>query len=102
MSKEEGAVAVQPDWDVHWFDRGRPPTEPANPDYPNGVAADLSGGKHPVCNASLPYPAPRCGVYFIKCVTCGTTAMITTAGRRDDPRSVTLACKEKAGPCPRP
>jgi hypothetical protein len=85
---------TKPEWDVRWFDRGREPQNPPNPDYPNGIAADLSGGKYPVCHSSLPYPAKRCGMYTIKCKTCGATGLVTTAGRRDDPRSVTLACKE--------
>jgi hypothetical protein len=41
----------------------------------------------------LPYPAPRCGKYLINCETCGQTIMVTTAGRRDDPRTVKIACE---------
>lgn len=40
----------------------------------------------------LPYPAPRCGIYAVKCEKCGLLVGFTTAGRPDDPRKVTLAC----------
>lgn len=43
-----------------------------------------------------PHPAPRCGHMDIHCEDCGLRAIITVAGRRDDPRSVILACKGKA------
>ena len=45
------------------------------------------------CCMNLPYPAPRCGVYVIICRKCGFKAVITIAGRPDDPRTVTLPCK---------
>jgi C4-type Zn-finger protein len=41
----------------------------------------------------LPYPAKRCGIYLVVCERCGYSAAITTAGRPDDPRKVTLPCK---------
>lgn len=41
----------------------------------------------------LPYPAERCGVYLVTCDKCGYSAAITTAGRVDDPRSVTIPCR---------
>jgi C4-type Zn-finger protein len=41
----------------------------------------------------LPYPAKRCGLFLVICDKCGYSAAITTAGRPDDPRKVTLPCK---------
>jgi hypothetical protein len=81
--------------DVTWVDGGRWPRNPPNPEYPNGIDLDLSGGAKAMCLVDLPYPAKRCGFFRISCETCGRTAMVTTAGRVDDPKSVTLACGPK-------
>ena len=78
---------------VEWFDRGREPQCKPNPNFPEGVDLDSSGGSEPTCTVDLPYPAVRCGYYFIECETCGLRAIATTAGRPDDPRSIKLACK---------
>lgn len=83
---------------IKWIDRGREPQCPPNPAYPNGI--DLDAAKAfgvPTCHTSLPYPAKRCGLYYVECQICGTNALITTAGRPDDPRSVDLVCKLKGG-----
>ena len=79
---------------IEWIDRGREPQCPPNPAYPNGIDLDTakSFGK-PTCHTDLPYPAKRCGLYYVECNICGTNALITTAGRPDDPRSVNLLCK---------
>ena len=45
------------------------------------------------CLVMLPYPAKRIGYFDIECTGCGLRVAISTAGRRDDPRSVRLACK---------
>ena len=78
---------------VTWVDRGREPQVAPNPDYPDGMAVDVSGGAKRACLVDLPYPARRCGYYIVKCDDCGCTVAITTAGRPDDPRSVVLPCK---------
>ena len=78
---------------VQWIDGQRSPRHPPNPAFPHGVDLDLSQGASATCQTKLPYPAPRVGYYVVTCETCGLNAMITTAGRPDDPRSVTLACK---------
>jgi hypothetical protein len=80
---------------VKWIDRYREPTQPPNTRYPTGVDVDLSSDAERTCHLKLTYPAPRIGVYSIRCLTCGLTVAITTAGRADDPRSVKLACKLK-------
>jgi hypothetical protein len=79
---------------VVWIDRGFEPKNPTDPSYPNGIDLDLSAGASAVCQTALPYPAKRCGYFVISCDTCGFQGIITTAGRRDDPRSVKIACLE--------
>jgi len=78
---------------VSWIDRGSEATQPPNPDYPDGVDLDVTRGAKPFCETALPYPAKRCGYYTVACDVCGFTAMVTTAGRPDDPRSIRLPCK---------
>ena len=81
-----------PRFRVEWIDRGREPQCKPNPTYPNGI--DLPAIRDlPACKTDLPYPAPRCGLYYVECLVCGMNALITTAGRPDDPRSVALNCK---------
>ena len=81
---------------VEWIDRGREPKCPPNPEYPNGVDLDLSGGLEG-CKIDLPYPAKRCGVYVVSCAICGLSWGCTTAGRPDDPRSIKVPCRKVDG-----
>lgn len=76
-----------------WIDHGREPQCPPDPEYPNGIDIDASGGALSTCRVFLSYPAKRCGVYAVQCLMCGNSVMVTTAGRPDDPRSVKIACK---------
>ncbi len=79
---------------VTWIDGHREPACAPNPVYPAGI--DLNGpGEGPRCRTDLPYPARRIGWYSVECETCGQTIMVTTAGRADDPRSLTMACRPK-------
>lgn len=83
---------------IKWIDRGREPQCPPHPAYPNGI--DLDGAKElgiPTCHTDLPYPAKRCGLYYVECKICASNALITTAGRPDDPRSVLIPCKLQEG-----
>jgi len=80
---------------VAWIDRGVQANSAPDPRYPNGIDLDCSNGAAVTCETSLAYPAPRCGYFLVRCKTCGLEALITTAGRPDDPRSVKLACKIK-------
>lgn len=82
-------------WIVTWLDRGREPQCPSDPRYPMGVDIDVSAGRKPSCTGTVPYPAKRCGCYRIVCRICGRLILVTTAGRADDPRTVTLACKNR-------
>lgn len=81
--------------DVKWVDRGREPQCPPNPEHPEGIDVDASHGASKTCQTKLPYPAERCGLYVVKCNSCGMSVALTTAGRTDDPRSVTIACKRQ-------
>lgn len=78
---------------VTWVDRGREPQCATDPRWPTGIDLDVSEGAEIACTVELPWPAKRCGLYIILCSECGLKAALTTAGRADDPRSLTLACK---------
>jgi hypothetical protein len=83
---------------IRWHDSGREPQVAPNPSYPDGIDLDLTLGLRPCCKIALPYPARRCGYYSVACLDCGMHVAVTTAGRPDDPRSVTLPCC-KEGRC---
>lgn len=78
---------------VTFLDSGREPKCPPDPAFPEGRDIDLSKGAAKTCVADIPYPAPRCGVMMLNCERCGYSIAVTVAGRLDDPRKVTLACK---------
>lgn len=80
--------------DVQFISAGRNATEKPDPKFPDGMTVNLA--PHALartCTRNLPYPAPHCGQYAIKCRSCGLTAIVTVAGRPDDPKIVTLPCK---------
>jgi hypothetical protein len=79
-------------FEITWHDRGREPTQPPNPAYPDGIDLDVTAGAMPVCQVPLPYPAKRIGYYTVFCKTCRYSVACTTAGRPDDPRSIKLPC----------
>jgi hypothetical protein len=76
-----------------WVDGHRLPRAKPDPEYPNGIDVDTSGGAVETCVTTLPYPAPRCGMYVVACDKCWMRVVVTTAGRIDDPRSLKVACK---------
>lgn len=79
--------------DVTWVWRSRDKaTGTPDPQFPDGMHVDMSGGRLPSCLVDLPYPGEGLGCHLIRCQVCGMTAAITAAGRVDDPASVTLAC----------
>lgn len=79
-------------FNVKWIDSGKEPKCAPNPNYPYGKDIDATNGAKHTCSTKLPYPAKRCGVYIVECKRCGYRIALTTAGRPDDPRSVTVAC----------
>lgn len=83
-----------------WVDGQREPRSPPDPAYPNGVDLDMAGDAPDTCTLALAYPAPRCGHHRITCTRCSLTAMVTTAGRRDDPITVRLACRKRDAATP--
>ena len=78
---------------ITWRDAGREPQCAPNPAYPEGKDVDASDGAKQTCQTKLPYPAKRIGAYVVRCNLCGLVAGCTTAGRLDDPRSLTMPCK---------
>ena len=78
---------------VTWYGAGRKAQCPPNPQYPKGVDVDVSQGRLS-CSTALPYPAPECGYWTVRCHACQWMGAITAAGRADDPRSVTIPCKQ--------
>lgn len=80
--------------DVMFLDSGREPQCKPDPKYPDGKPINLATDPMvKTCTMNLPFPAPRCGLYAIRCLECGFTAMLTVAGRPDDPNVVTMPCK---------
>lgn len=63
-----------------------------NPAYPDGKELDITEGLQG-CLVDLPYPAPECGLWLVKCHACerGIIA-VTAAGRPDDPKNVKIPC----------
>lgn len=79
---------------IEWVDSGREPRCAPDPAYPSGKDVVLTM-MPPFCKVNLPYPAKRCGYYVVNCEKCGFSIAATTAGRADDPRSLTMPCKRK-------
>lgn len=77
---------------IEWLDTGKQPQCKPDPDYPHGKDVDISFGAKRNCRIALPYPAQRIGCYIVRCHFCGFSVGLTTAGRPDDPRSVTMPC----------
>lgn len=71
--------------------RGKAQCAP-NPLYPEGIAVDVSRGAKLTCLVPLPYPAPECGMYLVRCLICDNSVALTVAGRPDDPVSIRLPC----------
>lgn len=85
------------DWDIEWVPRsgGRKPEVPPDPRWPNGKAIDMSAPELPRCRGDLPlavWPARGLGLLIITCRRCGMSTGVTTAGRPDDPISLTQNC----------
>jgi hypothetical protein len=82
-------------WTILWHDSGREPQVAPNPAYPDGKDVSMVlDDRVPHCTTPLPYPARRCGWYEVVCRTCTLRVGVTTAGRPDDPRSVTVPCRQ--------
>jgi hypothetical protein len=64
-----------------------------NPDFPIGMSVDA--GFREMCIVDVPYPSEACGILRVDCPKCGIKVGFTVAGRVDDPRRVTLPCKNQ-------
>jgi hypothetical protein len=76
---------------VEFLDRRTLPQCAPNPAYPDGVDVNLSDGRKPACRVDLPKVA-TVGLFRVTCRRCGQSAVVTAAGRAEDPRSFTIAC----------
>ncbi len=68
--------------------------QPPDPRHPLGIVVDGTKGRL-ACSVSLEYPSPCVGKWLIQCDTCDMVALVTAAGRVDDPHTVRLPCKPK-------
>lgn len=80
---------------ILWTECKRERVSEQNLAYPDGEDLDFTYGRTPSCTVRLTYPAAGCGLYRIKCEICGAYQIAAAAGRRDDPRTVTVACRRR-------
>lgn len=85
------------DWTIEWIPRdgGRKPKVAPDPQFPNGKELDTANREFPSCRGELPYvlwPERGIGLLVIECRRCGMRTGVTTAGRPDDPISLTQNC----------
>lgn len=66
-----------------------------DPAFPNGIALSVGKSGEKACSVALPYPAPECGMWIVRCGECPMSLAITAAGRPDDPISVTFPCERR-------
>lgn len=84
--------------EVSFIDGGRLAQVKPDPAFPKGQRIILTRTAiEKSCTKNIPWPAPRCGFYKIKCMECGYTAAISVAGRPDDPCMVTMPCRATKG-----
>lgn len=87
---------MKPRFEITWVLRSKEPAQcPPDENYPYGIAQDISKGAARTCVAKLKYPAPGVGSWVILCKRCGFSAVVTAAGRADDPTQVTIPCKAR-------
>lgn len=77
--------------DVKFISSGRRAECLPSTEYPDGI--DVDCGFREMCSVDLPYPAECCGTYLVVCPKCGSSIGYTAAGRADDPRTVTVPCR---------
>lgn len=78
---------------IEWIDGNREPQVQPNPAYPEGIDVVTVEPGEVGCRVKLSYPARRIGMYLVECKLCRVRLALTTAGRPDDPRSVSVPCK---------
>lgn len=91
MSMSAMSMSMASQFVIRFVPSGRGRAQnPPDPAYPDGMHVDV--GRRPACKAALPYPAPECGLYTVRCKLCDASVICTTAGRPDDPRSMMVPC----------
>jgi hypothetical protein len=63
-----------------------------DPHFPKGTVVNACRTDEPSCTVKLPYPAPECGHFIVRCKDCGLSVVATAAGRPDDPIRITMPC----------
>jgi hypothetical protein len=71
--------------------RGKEKCKP-DPIVPKGTVVNACRNDEPSCTVKLPYPAPECGHFIVRCKDCGLSVVATAAGRPDDPIRITMPC----------
>lgn len=67
--------------------------QPADPLYPLGKKVIIARPNEVSCKILLPYPAPECGLFHVRCQLCALTVCVSATGRRDDPSVLVAPCK---------
>lgn len=78
---------------IEWHGSGRAPTQESDPNFPDGIALDVSDKASRTCEARVPWPATEVGFWIVKCRRCRFSVALTAAGRPDDPKSIKLPCR---------
>ena len=89
--------SLAPKHEIEFMSKNKPPTQPPNPEFPNGLTLidpTLKDGDS-CCHVQLPYPAACIGTWLVKCRQCGRNIACTAAGRPDDPRLIVMRCKNQ-------
>lgn len=67
---------------------------PSDPKFPQGKIFDLRLIENVAsCDVDLEWPSPECGAWVIRCQECKSSALVTCAGRKDDPIKIKINCK---------
>ncbi len=82
-------------FEIKFVSHGRKAECQPDPNYPNGMVADVSRDAAIKCSTDLPYPAECIGVWLVKCKTCNRTVAVTAAGRADDTKAVIINCNKR-------
>ena len=81
-------------FDVEFVASGRGKARCApDPVYPHGKAIQVASEAQPSCVVELPYPAPECGHFMVRCKLCEFSLAVTASGRPDDPTKITMPCQ---------
>lgn len=58
---------------------------PPDPLYPSGKATDCTVfGETTYCTKELPYPAPECGAWMVRCAACGMSVALRDSAAKTE------------------